>query len=165
MKLRQRFIAICLIGLFGLSATALAGENITLHKVTDLEELGELAEDKKLPILLMFSMDNCPYCVILEQNYLIPMLRSGDYKDKVIIRMIKVDDYKSLTDFNGNRIDAEDFPVRYGAYVTPTMVFLDPEGRELSKSLVGLGTEGFFAGDIDNAIDNALRQLRPLAMK
>lgn len=143
---------------------SLAGD-ASLPKVTNLEDLGDEADDRKLPILLMFSMDGCPYCVILEDNYLLPMLRSGDYQDKVIIRMVKVDDYATLTDFKGNRVDAEDFSSRYGAYVTPTMVFLDNEGNEIAPRLVGIGTEGFFAGDIDKAIETALSRIRPIALK
>ncbi|MDH5179210.1 MAG: thioredoxin fold domain-containing protein [Gammaproteobacteria bacterium] len=155
--------------LFSLALLCIApfsqARDVTLHQVTDLAQLAEEARDKKLPILIMFSMDGCPYCVILRENYLLPMLRSGRYQNKVIIRMVKVDDYRTLTDFEGKRVSPEDFPTRYKAYVMPTMIFVDANGKEIAPRLVGIGTEGFFAGDIDNAIDHAYARLHTVAIK
>jgi len=132
---------------------------IKLTKAKDLASLGALASSRKLPILIMFSMDGCDFCERMEQNYLIPMLRSGEYEDKVIIRMVKVDDYGTLRDFDGGSVASRDLPDRYGAVVTPTLVFLDSYGKELAPRIIGVGTEGFFAGEIDDAIDLALRRL------
>lgn len=130
MGQRFHYLFAVLFALASLMGSSLAqADDVQLQKVRNLENLGEEARDRNLPILLMFSMNGCPYCVILEQDYLLPMLRSGQYGDKVLIRMVMVDDYASLTDFNGKRIEAEDLPTRYGAYVTPTMVFLNAEAK------------------------------------
>lgn len=156
--------------LIGLQVTLFTGnhaqaQEAQLQTATDLESLGEQAQDRALPILIMFSSDSCPYCTIMEESYLLPMLRSGEYKDRIIIRKIKIDDYDTLTNFDGSRIEAEDLPGRYRAWVTPTLVFLNSDGKEIAPKLVGIGTEGFFAGDIDNAIDVALTHLRSVALK
>jgi len=132
---------------------------IKLSKARDLAALGAQARTPKRPIMLMFSMDGCEFCEVMEQNYLIPMLRSGDYQDKVIIRVIQVDDFRTLRDFDGSNIASRDLPDRYGVVVTPTLVFLNPQGKELVPSIVGIGTEGFFAGEIDDAIERALQRL------
>ena len=63
------------------------------------------------------------------------------------------------------KIDVNDFAGDYRAYVTPTMVFLDHNGKELTKRLMGVGTEGFFANEIDMAIDKSLNRLRSVALK
>lgn len=156
--------------LIGLQVTLFTGnhaqaQDVQLHTATDLESLGEQAQDQGVPILIMFSSDSCPYCTIMEEGYLLPMLRNDEYKNKVIIRKIMIDSFDTLTDFNGNRIEAEDLPSRYRAWVTPTLVFLNSDGNEIAPKLVGIGTEGFFAGDIDNAIDVALTHLRSVALK
>lgn len=153
---------VCLLGLGAISSAMAANDQVI--RVTDLEALAAQAREQKLPILLMFSQQQCPYCSIMEENYLRPMLRSGKYTDKVIIRKLRIDDFGSLTDFNGNRIEPGQLSSRYGASVTPTLVFLNAEGKEIAPKLVGLGTEGFFAGDIDNAIDTALLHLRSVAI-
>lgn len=112
----------------------------------------------------MFSQKNCTYCEILEEQYLRPMLKSGEYKDKVIIRKVRIDSYDTLRHFNGSEIDVSDFAGDYRAYITPTMVFLDSNGRELTKRLMGVGTEGFFANEIDQAIVHSLRRLSSVAL-
>lgn len=156
-------LALCLSPF--VAGVAADGRGDTVRRVQDLETLGEQASERKLPILIMFSQEQCPYCTIMEENYLRPMLRSGEYQDKVIIRKIKIDDFDSLTDFDGSRIEADHLTGRYRAWVTPTLIFLNSNGQEIAPKLVGIGTEGFFAGDIDNAIDVALTQLRSVALK
>ena len=143
----------------------LRADDVTIQAVTDLESLGELARDRNLPVLIMFSQEECPYCTIMEEGYLKPMLRNRGYTDKVIIRQIRIDSFKTLTDFDGSRIEPDHLTSRYRAWVTPTLVFLNNKGEELAPKLVGIGTEGFFAGEIDNAIELALTRMRSVALK
>ncbi|MEJ2140890.1 MAG: thioredoxin fold domain-containing protein [Gammaproteobacteria bacterium] len=144
---------------------AMAGDLPQLKETHDLYTLGEKANKKDLPILVMFSQTGCAYCVVLEDQYLRPMLKSGDYRDKVIIRKVKIDGFDTLRNFDGSEIEASDFAGKYRAYVTPTMVFLDHNGNELTSRLMGVGTEGFFAAEIDQAIDTSLNRLRSVALK
>ncbi len=134
-------------------------------EVHDLQALAEQAHDRKLPILLMLSQDDCPYCSIMEENYLRPLLRSGQYQDKVIIRKIEIDNDRILTDFDGKQLKARELQSRYHSSVTPTLIFLNSDGKEIAAKLVGIGTEGFFAGDIDNAIDVARMYLQSKMIK
>lgn len=160
-KFAYLLISACL-----LVANAARAEDIPrIEETVDLYSLGEQANQKDVPILVMFSQTGCAYCSILEEQYLRPMLKSGDYKDKVIIRKIKIDSFDMLRNFDGSKIDASDFAGKYRAYVTPTMVFLDNKGNELTKRLMGVGTEGFFANEIDQAIDISLNRLRSVALK
>jgi len=137
---------------------------LVVDEVQNLEALGEQARNDDVAVLLMFSQKGCTYCIILEQDYLLPMLRSGDYAKKVIIRKISIDSYETLRNFDGTSISADTFATNYRSYVTPTMVFLDHNGRELTKRLMGVGTEGFFFADIDRAIDTSLNRLRSIVL-
>ena len=164
--IQQWFYRLTLLG--GLSLLPLVtvlATDVEIQTVTDLASLGETAQARKLPILIMFSQAECPYCTIMEENYLKPILRSGQYQDKVIIRQVRIDNLKTFTDFNGRRVEADHLTSRYHAWVTPTLIFLNGKGEEIAPKLVGIGTEGFFAGDIDNAIDAALVRVRSVALK
>ena len=154
------------LGLFmaSLLSLPLLADDVRIEKVTDLENLGEMAGERNLPILIMFSQEDCPYCTIMEESYLKPMLRSGEYADKVIIRKVKIDDMDTFTDFNGDRVESDHLTSRYRAWVTPTLIFVNGTGKQMAPKLVGIGTEGFFAGDIDNAIELALSKLRSVAL-
>lgn len=147
-----------------LSHPATAEDKTYIKESTDLHALGENASERNLPILIMFSQKNCVYCSILEEDYLRPMLKSGDYGEKVIIRKVRIDSYETLRNFDGSEIVADQFASQYRAYVTPTMVFLDHTGKELTKRLMGVGTEGYFAAEIDKAIDTSLSRIRSVAL-
>lgn len=160
------FLTLALALWLSLPSPSPAGENQhTVRQVLDLAALGAEARSSRRAILLMFSQDDCPYCAIMEANYLRPMLMSGEYDDKVIIRKVKIDDFETLIDFDGRRIEPDHLTGRYRAWVTPTLVFLNSDGEEMAPKLVGIGTEGFFAGEIDQAINVALTRVRSVALK
>ena len=131
-----------------------------VQATTDLAQDARLAQKKRLPILLMFSATHCTYCELLENEILKPMLLSGDYTDKVIIRKVVIDEESSLKDFNGKKIETDDFVLRYNVIVTPTMVFIDQNGKELTKRMIGINTIDYFGGDVDNAIERSLKKLK-----
>ncbi|MCU7939952.1 MAG: thioredoxin family protein [gamma proteobacterium symbiont of Bathyaustriella thionipta] len=74
-----------------------------LKQITDIRETAELAKASKLPILMMFGTDECPYCELLKEDFLIPMIISGDYTDKIIFREVHVAWQADMTDFSGKK--------------------------------------------------------------
>ncbi len=129
----------------------------TIPTASDFAEDKLLMEQTHQIILLEFMSDNCPYCKALEQNFLLPMIRSGEYEKKVLFRQILHDDpYGVLIDFNGKKVYHEVFSERYKIGLTPTMVFLGTDGQQLVERIVGLGPEDYFSYYIDEAIDEAI---------
>lgn len=135
-------------------------KTVEIPEVADLSREAALSKEKKLPILLMFAAEYCHYCQQVEEDFLKPMLLSGDYDDKVIIRRLHIDQLGDLRDFDGNVVAIPEFTARYGISVTPTLLFLDHQGRQLTDRIVGIGTPDFFGGYLDAAIDASLDQLR-----
>lgn len=127
---------------------------------TDLRADGATAQAQQLPILLEFSAIGCVYCRQLESEFLVPMLISGEYTDKVIIRRLLVDTGQHVTDFDGTTRAAADIASRYKAWVTPTIVFIDSTGREVAERMKGINTPELFGGYLDACIDTALLQIR-----
>jgi len=127
---------------------------------TDLQQVGHLAQAQRLPILLVFSATGCTYCTQLEDEFLRPMLISGEYTDKVIIRRLLLDTGQHATDFDGTRREAGTIASRYRAWVTPTLVFIDGTGRELAERMTGINTPELFGGYLDACIDTALLKIR-----
>lgn len=141
-------------------APVFAADDVKVMEASNLAAVGEQAHDKRLPILLMFSAEHCSYCIQLEEDFLKPMLRSGDYEDRVLIRKMKIDGYDKVLDFDGKRVAAADFADRYSVFVTPTVVFIDGDGMELAEKRVGLTTPDFYGGYLDQSIEQALNILR-----
>lgn len=126
----------------------------------DLQQEGHQAQSRQLPIMLTFSADDCNYCELLEEDFLQPILLSGEYGDRVIIRKLILDDGSSVSDFSGRDIEATQLSDQYRVFVTPTILFVDGEGRELAERMVGINTPEMFGGYLDTCIDTARASIR-----
>ena len=126
----------------------------------DLQQEGRQAQARQLPIMLTFSADDCSYCELLEEDFLQPMLLGGEYEDRAIIRKLVLDDGSSVNDFSGKSTEATRVSDRYRVFVTPTILFLDGEGRELAERIIGINTPELFGGYLDACIDTARAAIR-----
>lgn len=131
-----------------------------LIKIKDIRDTAKLAQSRNLPILIMFGTDECPYCELLKEDFLIPILISGDYTDKIILREAHIASGEVITDFSGKKISIGEFSARYGVTLFPTMVFVDSNGQVLVKNIIGITTPSLFGGTLDDSIDEALSLTR-----
>ena len=141
-------------------AAKVSGAAVQVPVATDLQRDGAHALEQHLPILLAFSADECSYCEMLEEDFLEPMLLSGDYRDKIIIRKLILDNGSSVIDFNGKAIDATRLSNHYRVFVTPTILFVDANGKELAERMVGINTPELYGGYLDVCIETALLGIR-----
>lgn len=119
----------------------------------DLQALGKQMQAKQLGVMIMFHASYCEYCERLEEDLLLPMLRSGEYDEKVFIRKIQIDSNDELINFNGQTLTTAQISTLYGASMTPTLVFLDAAGEEQSERILGYTTPDFFSAYVDQGID------------
>lgn len=136
------------------------GEHGKIAEVKDFTRVAQQSAEKRIPLVLMFSSEYCAYCVRVENDFLIPMQISGDYEGRAIIRKVKIDYGNTVRDFDGRQVDADEFAARYNVSVTPTVVFLDHQGKQLAPKRVGLMTPDFYGGYLDESIATALDMLR-----
>lgn len=161
----RHFLLILLLAV--VSSTVGAAE-VKVLEVEDFSAIGQVSDKQRLPILLMFAADYCAYCEQLEEDFLKPMLRSGDYKDKVLIRKLRIDGNGTIRDFEGAETSPAAIAERYNVSLTPTVVFVDGKGVELAPKRIGLTTPAFYGGYLDDAITQALdilRRNKPLRVK
>lgn len=140
--------------------TALAAQAAELPPAKDFQADAQLARKNRTPILVFFASQSCPYCHVVEDDYLKPMFNSGDYRDKLLFRVVHIEDQTTLHDFDGAPIDAASFAKNHGVSLTPNVKFLDADGQELVPGLLGLMTRDFYAGYLEDAINDALTKLR-----
>lgn len=128
----------------------------------DLQTDGERARRQGLPILLVIEHAECHYCKVLHREIIQPLIASGEYMDKkLILRTLDIASELPIRDFSGKSVTASDLARRHGVHVTPTLLFLDADGRELAPKMVGLGTLDFYWAYLDEAINSALAKLQP----
>lgn len=136
-----------------LPGVTLYADEAKIPLLTNLQEDASLQRSSDLGILLYVSLPNCSYCAQLEEDIIRPMIASGDYKDKVIIRKINWQSSLPIIDFNGNKQLPVDFLLGYQIKVTPTLLFLQQNGVESVPAIVGYQDNGFYWYYLDKAID------------
>lgn len=157
MLINQRFMVLLLLLLASVSVGAATPEALFTR---DLHAEAARIDARQLPLMLVFSSHDCPFCTRLRREFLQPMQRSGDYVERVIMRELMLDEGGAVRGFDDSFTDARQLAEHYKVQVTPTILFLDAQGNELSERLVGLGTVDFFGWYLDDAINSARQQLR-----
>ncbi|PWQ94309.1 thioredoxin family protein [Leucothrix pacifica] len=127
-------------------------EHVVIEE-NNLQKLSEEMKRNKLGLVIMFHAEYCDFCDRLEHELLQPMVRSGEYDDKVLIRKIQVDGAYDLVNFNGQQVSSDQLTTMYDASMTPTLVFLDAEGAEQAERILGYTTPDFFAAYVERAIN------------
>lgn len=128
---------------------------VQIEPAENLQTEGKAAQRACVPLLLEFSSTVCSYCDLLEEEILKPILRNRSYEQRVRIRKVLLDSYRSLRDFDGRRTSGEKLAQRYRVFVTPTLLFVDQHGEELAERMVGVTTLEFYGGYLDQALDQA----------
>ena len=155
--MRPGLLAVILI--VSIAAVPASGDSAAMISVTDLRQEARVVKGKNLVLVLEFSSEYCEFCRKLEALFLLPMQRNPEYDDKVLIRSISLDGYETLVDFNGRLINTSEFASQYDVSLTPTLLFLNGDGVEISEKLVGIWSEDFYGGFIDSRIDEAHKNL------
>jgi len=153
---KTNLILLSLLSYCALAFSASPISSPEVKETEDLRKVAKLSKNRALPIMMVFSSSHCGYCEILENEFLRPMLLSGEYQNKIIIRKIVLDEVGALRDFQGKLIGSADLESRYNISITPTIIFFDHQGKELAKRMIGVGTIDFFGGYLDNAIDKSV---------
>jgi hypothetical protein len=146
-----------------LGALMLAAEvqaSDALVEARDLRMDAEVARAGATPIVVFFASDLCPYCHEVEELYLEPMQRHGQYAGRVLIRKVHVDRATTLVDFAGRRMGHDDFARREGTSLTPLVRFYAPDGRELTNALRGLSSRDFYGGMLADAVEESILKLQ-----
>lgn len=133
---------------------------VEILPATDFHELGRDARLHGKVIMLMMSANYCSYCELLEEAIVKPMLRSGDYTNHVLIRKLEIDRHYPIRHFNGNSATPASLANEYDVFVTPTLVFLDHRGREVSERILGINSLDFFGGYVDEALSEGHRKIQ-----
>ncbi|MDP1682302.1 MAG: thioredoxin fold domain-containing protein [Burkholderiales bacterium] len=158
LKYRVGFFAAILACLALTSAHAV--ERGILPLATDLSKDAKLARDKRIPILILFSMTGCVYCDRVRDEVLIPTTRNAEYDNKVIMVEVDYSNLSKMIDFNGKTTTQAAFAAKNRIGLTPTVKFFDSQGREVADPIVGLVTVDYYGGFLDQAIDASIAKIR-----
>ena len=109
------------------------------------EEL-ELARDEgKKAVLIMFVMDECPYCHRMKTTILNQSDVQDFYRDNFLIFEVDIEGDIEMVDFDGNEVKQKDFAVlQHRVRATPVFAFFDLEGERIARYIgATTGTDEF----------------------
>lgn len=142
------------------AATAAAHATDELRIADDLTVVAWQAREHRIPIMIAFTQAGCNYCYAAKRDYLVPMDRSAELRDKVIILEVDIDSKSRLRDFGGQAITLREFSQRYEVKRVPTVIVMDDGGRPVASPIIGLMAEDFYRLYLQQAIDEGLIRMR-----
>ena len=151
LRYTAQFLSLAIL----LCLSAVTKASADIETVNDLRVLKQQAESADLPVLLLFTAEECIYCEAIKSNYLVPMSESAEYASKVLIRQLYIDDYTYIRNEKGELIKADQIAMKYDVEVTPTIVFIDVNGKELTERVVGITSIDYFDQLLSTRISQA----------
>lgn len=143
-----------------IAGNAAASEDRSVPLAADLAADARLAAATGRPLMLVFTREQCGYCALLKRAVIVPMIISGEYEDRVIIRELVIDTGSDLLDFGGDQVSPFAVADRYEAFFAPVVLMVGPEGEELHERLIGISNEELYLFYLDQAIERATETLR-----
>ena len=101
-------------------------------------------------LVILVSLEHCPYCQVVRDSYLLPLHAAGQPAVEIDMHNESV-----LLDMHGRRSTqrsvAKDFRVR----VAPTVLFLGRDGSEAAERLEGLSSRDFYGAYLEQRLQAA----------
>lgn len=96
-------------------------------------ELANAKKAGKAGILVMFEIDNCPYCHAMRDNVLSQREVQDYYRKHFAIFAFDVRGDTPLVDFNGKPILEKQFSAAYQVKISPSFQFFDINGKPTAR--------------------------------
>ncbi len=98
------------------------------------EELENAREQGKKGILIMFEMEECPFCHRMKQRVLNRKDVQDYFREHFLIFSVDIEGDIEITDFKGNPTTMKDFAFRqFRVRATPVFQFFDLEGKPIRR--------------------------------
>jgi len=98
------------------------------------EELATAREEGKTGVLLMFEMDECPFCHRMKTTVLNQPEVQDYFKEHFLIFPVDVEGDVEVTDFQGNLAAQKDFALKqFRVRATPVFAFFDLDGNIVAR--------------------------------
>lgn len=107
-----------------------------------------LALKKGNPLLVMVSLDSCPFCKIARENYLAPLQRQSG----IVVVQIDMRNRQTVQDFKGISQTQDQLIRSWGIKVAPTVLFFGRGGVEVAERLVGGYIPDFYGSYLDDRV-------------
>jgi hypothetical protein len=129
----------------------------TLPSPASLRGAALAAAARGEPLVVMTTLAGCPYCDLVRNHHLLPMLRQQ------LVHAIQIDTRdrtSNLQGFDGTSTTPADQVTMWKARFAPTVLFFGPRGDELAERLVGVAVADFYGEYLEQRLQHARARLR-----
>lgn len=90
------------------------------------------AIQQKQALIVMVSLDGCPFCRMARNSHLVPLQKSG-----VSIVQLDMRSPQSVLDFQGRKTTHDQLIKQWRVSIAPTLLFFGPAGKEVAERMDG----------------------------
>jgi thioredoxin-related protein len=97
------------------------------------DELATARKEGKQGVLIMFEMDDCPFCARMKANVLNQSEVQDYFRKHFLIYDMDVKGDTAMVDFKGRETTEKAFALEQRARATPVFIFFDLEGNAVTR--------------------------------
>jgi thioredoxin-related protein len=105
------------------------------------------ALQQKQPLIVMVSLEGCPFCRVARNSHLVPMQKAG-----IPIVQLDMRSAQALFDFQGRATTHDQLIKQWRISIAPTLLFFGPGGREVAERMEGGYLPDFYGPYLDERL-------------
>lgn len=103
------------------------------------------------PLVVMVSLDGCPFCKAVREQYLAPMRE----QEGLPVVQVDMQSTAALQDFNGLALTHDHMVRTWRIKIAPSLLFFGADGVEVVPRLVGVGSMDYYGSHLDQRLSQA----------
>jgi thioredoxin-related protein len=117
------------------------------------EELSKAIQQKQV-LVVMVSLEGCPFCRISRNSHLGPMQRAG-----MPIVQLDMRNSQAVLDFQGRKTTHDQLIKQWRISIAPTLLFFGPGGKEVAERMEGGYLPDFYGPYLEERISKGRKAL------
>ena len=142
-------------GALVLATGASQGSEMALQPAHAFPQHLATALARGLPLTVMVSLPGCPFCKVVRDSHLAPLLR----EQAMAVVQIDMGSALPLLGAQGQAGTHDEQVRRWGVKVAPTLLFFGRQGNEVAERLVGALLPDFYGAYLAQRLETARRSL------
>jgi hypothetical protein len=106
-------------------------------------------KNRQLPLLLLVSRSDCPYCAQVRNHYLRPLAAQDR---RVLVRELVSDYQTPILQSPGHSTTHAQFAQNLEVRFYPTLLFFNSKMQQIAAPLIGADKAGFYGSYLDDRI-------------
>lgn len=143
---RRHFLGVASLG-FAQGVWAQSGSLAVLPAPQSLQTELNKALQQKQPLIVMVSLEGCPFCRVARSSHLVPMHKAG-----MPIVQLDMRSAQAVLDFQGRATTHDQLIKQWRISIAPTLLFFGPGGKEVAERMEGGYLPDFYGPYLDERL-------------